>query len=269
MGAPVIPGLVFEQAPAEAPDPEGLVASWALNDDLVLRGYRAAGARWLSLPGIALYRFGDEGDAVALADGAGREEADDAWVRSVLPLVLQARGTQVLHASAALTASGSVLALSGSSTAGKSTLAAALLGRGRTVVADDALGFAAAHDGVAAYPLPFRVRLHGEAREQVPLPAAASRGNGGGSHPFAGVVVLAPAAAPLASAQLSRLAAADAFGVLMPHAYCFSLEEGKEALVEAYLALAGAVPVWRLDYPQRIERLDETVDSLERMLDAA
>ena len=32
----------------------------------------------------------------------------------------------------------------------------------------------------------------------------------------------------------------------MPHAYCFGLEESKEALVAAYLTLARAVPVWRL-----------------------
>ena len=37
--------------------------------------------------------------------------------------------------------------------------------------------------------------------------------------------------------ELEPVAAADAFGALMPQAYCFSLEEGKEALVEAYLAL--------------------------------
>ena len=79
------------------------------------------------------------------------------------------------------------------------------------------------------------------------------------------MVVLAPTDVDVA--RLSTLAAADAFGTLMPHAYCFSLEEGKEALVEAYLALARTVPVWRLDYPQRLDRLDETIAALDRVLD--
>ena len=201
---------------------------------------------------------------MVVADGASPEEIEDAWVRSVLPLVVQARGTQVLHASAVATPGGMV-ALCGTSTAGKSTLAAALLARGREVVADDALAFEAGGDGVDAFPLPFRLRLRDEAQEALQLPEIAARGSGGGRGPLAAVVILTPADVDVA--QLSTLAAADAFGTLMPHAYCFSLEEGKEALVEAYLALARTVPVWRLDYPQRLDRLDETVAVLDRVLD--
>ena len=87
-------------------------ARWPLNDDRELIGYRAGGLGWLTIPGVATYRFADTGDVEATSDGAGPVEIEDAFVRSVLPLVVQARGTQVLHASA-IAAPGGVVALAG------------------------------------------------------------------------------------------------------------------------------------------------------------
>ena len=259
-----IPGLSIEESRFARPaEPEGSLVRWELNGDLVLHGYRAGGFGWLELPGVAVFRFGETGNVMVVADGAPPEDIEDAWVRSVLPLVVQARGTQVLHASA-VTAIRGITALCGTSTAGKSTLAAALLARGREVVADDALAFEVGDDAVDAFPLPFRLRLREEAQKALQLPPIAARGDGARGR-LAAVVILTPADVEVA--KLSTLAASDAFGTLMPHAYCFSLEEGKQALVEAYLALARTVPVWRLDYPQRLDRLDETVAVLDAVLD--
>lgn len=215
------------------------------------------------LPGVAAFRFGDDGPVVALPDGSSRGEIEEAWVRSVLPLVVQARGTQVLHASAVATRSGAA-AFCGLSTAGKSTLAAALGARGHGVVADDALAFRGTGDLVDALTLPFRLRPRGGPADATPSPEAAAGGAGGDSLPLAAVVVLAPA--EVEAPQAERLGAADAFGTLMPHAYCFALEERKEELVDAYLALAQSVPVWRLSYPQRPDRLGELADTVEALL---
>ncbi len=70
----------------------------------MLHGFRAGGSGWVSIPGVAAYGFTDAGPVTAVSDGVprrrARDEVEDAWVRSVLPLVVQARGTQVLHASA-------------------------------------------------------------------------------------------------------------------------------------------------------------------------
>jgi hypothetical protein len=260
----LIPGLSIEFLPPAGPAfPERPVARWALNDGLELRGFRGGGHSWLELPGVATFRFDGEGAAVAFADGGSQEEIADAWVRSVLPLVVQARGVQVLHASA-VAAPGGVIGFCGASAAGKSTLAAALLCCGYEVVADDALAFRAGADEVEALPLPYRLRLRGGAAEALGLPELAARGEGGGSFPLAGIVELEPAA--VTSPQVSTLAAADGFGTLMPHAYCFELDDAKEDLVDSYLRLARSVPVCRLEYPQRLDRLDDLVAAVKEML---
>lgn len=244
---------------------DGAVARWEANDGLELLGYRVGGVGWVAVPGVAAFRFDGGADVVAVADGAGAAEIHDAWVRSVLPLVVQAQATQVLHASALEGAAGAV-ALCGASTAGKSTLAAALMQRGRSVLADDALAFDVRGGDVTAWTLPFRMRLWPESAAALGLPGVAAAGQGGSELPLEAVVLLEPHDEDTAP-ELVPVAAAEAFGALMPQAYCFSLEEGKEQLVEAYLELARLVPVWRLAYPQRLDRLDEVADALQRVLD--
>lgn len=252
--------------PPEPLDAEGAVARWEANDGLVLHGFRAGGSGWVSIPGVAAFGFTDAGPVTAVSDGATPDGVEDAWVRSALPLVVQARGTQVLHASAIACARGAV-ALCGLSTAGKSTLAAALMQRGHRLVADDALGFTVAASGVTALPLPFRLRLRPQSALALGLPGIAAEGPGGGGLPLAAIVLLEPHDETYAP-ELEPVDAVEAFGALMPQAYCFSLEEGKEALVEAYLALARLVPVWLLSYPQEIGRLGDVVGVLERWLKA-
>ena len=156
-------------------------------------------------------------------------------MRSVLPLVVQARGTQVLHASA-VTGPAGVVALCGVSTSGKSTLAAALMARGHEVVADDALAFRVEGGEATALTLPFRLRLRSSSAEALGLPAIAAEGGGGGQATFSAIVILEPhddEAAP----NLEAVNAAEAVGALMPHAYCFALDEGKAELVAAYASL--------------------------------
>jgi hypothetical protein len=265
---------------------DGLISRWETNDGSPMAGYRAAGAAWIVIPGIAAFRFADDGPVVARPDGASETMIREAWLRSVLPLVVQARGFQVLHASAISTGKG-VLAICGVSTSGKSTLAAAMHARGHVVVADDALGFAPAdevvliqHDvrprveppqgagtGVIALTLPFQVRLRPAPAALLDLPDVVVAGAGGAAIELRHIVILDPDTAEPA-ARVTREAASAAVGSLMPHAYCFALDEEKEALVRAYALLADRVSIWRLRYPPDIERLDETVSVLEGLLDA-
>lgn len=174
---------------------------------------------------------------------------------------MQARGTQVLHASA-VGGTASALALCGVSTAGKSTLAAALAAAtGARLVADDALPFVVEGDRAVAYPVPFRLRLR-EGSEHLdlgggPVEAGVAR--------LSAIVLLEPHAGE-GDPSLEPVAPADAVGALMPHAYCFALDEGKAALVAAYTTLVQSVPVHRLAYPQRPDRLDDTVALLGALL---
>ena len=138
--------------------------------------------------------------------------------------------------------------------------------RGRALVADDALGFDVRTDGAVALALPFRLRLRPQSARALGLPGVAAEGTGGGELPLTTIVLLDPHD-ETDSPELEPVAAADAFGALMPQAYCFSLDDGKEALVQAYLELTRVVPVWRLTYPQQIGRLEEAADVLERRLD--
>jgi len=229
----------------------------------VLHGYRAAGFGWITVPGLAAYRFGERGDVSACRDGGNDEALEDTWFRSVLPLVLQARGTQVLHASAVLTPRG-VLALCGMSTSGKSTLAWALERRGHDVVADDALAFTI-HDGrAAAHAVPHRLRLRADVLERYGVPQDnALREPPAGPHRLAAVAVLER------GARLERipLDSAEAVVALLPHAYCFTLDDtaGKATLANAYMRLADAIPVTRLVLPDGHERLEEILDAVEAL----
>jgi len=86
------------------------------------------------------FRFlADESGVVAISDAeVSPGLVEDAYFRNVLPLVMQLRGHEVLHASAVSTPGGLVV-LCGVSGAGKSTFASALSARGHRVWADDAV----------------------------------------------------------------------------------------------------------------------------------
>jgi hypothetical protein len=221
----------------------------------------------VTIPGLASYRFGDEGDVLAASLGASEAAVEDAWYRSVLPLVLQARGTQVLHASAVWGRAG-VVALCGTSTAGKSTLAWALEGRGYTVVADDALPFVLGNGRALVRALPHRLRLRPDALSHHRVePDESLRDPGDEWFPLPRVVLLGHSGVT-SGKQLSSL---ESFTALLPHAYCFDLDDvgGKAALTDAYLELANLATVVPLFVRKGLEHLEETADELERLLLAA
>ncbi len=198
-----------------------------------------------------------------------RDTIEGVYRRSVQPLVLQALGLEVLHASAVLTASG-VVALCGPTGAGKSTLAAALAQRGYAAWADDALVIDFARGGPEAVRLPFERRLRQPSRAflgALPEPALA----GGGAEParaplaFVGLLEPAPAGAPT---EIARLAPTAAFPALLPHAVCFTVgdAEGRRRLVTRYLAIASAIPVCTVPVEPRFEALAGLIRRLGAIL---
>jgi hypothetical protein len=263
----IAPSLVIEAVSVvDSTAAESGVAEWPTNDGLSLYGYRAGGYRWLHVPGLAAYRFSTEGPVIASPEGGSRVRIHAVWLSSVLPLVVQARGTQVLHASAVASPRG-IVALCGDSSSGKSTLAAALMQRGHEIAADDALPFAVDGDRAFGFPLPFAVRLRPASAALLGIEHVGAERPRSAPARLRALVLVRPtesSVAPVLSA-IPRPSGATV-GQLLPHLYCFSLEEGKEQLMRAAFALVKTVPTLRLAYPQRPESVAAASDALEDLL---
>ena len=124
---------------------------------------------WEAEPGAALLRVADVArylvtprEIVIDRRGGDAEDIAAFLVGPVAGALLLQRGAVPLHAAAVGTDAGTVLLL-GSSGAGKSALAAALVERGAALVADDVTGLSPAGDGVLALPAFPRLRLWADA----------------------------------------------------------------------------------------------------------
>ena len=136
-------------------------------------GVVTAGTRSTSGDGYLL-RFPELADF--LVDARGREITCQAWsgtepetlrhllLNQVLPLVLNLRGRDALHATAVLTPDG-VCAFAGQAGAGKSTLAASFLFSGYPVIGDDCLLLDERDTRVVAIPAYPGIRLWEDALE--------------------------------------------------------------------------------------------------------
>lgn len=225
----------------------------------------------LHLPTIATFEFelADDEVVVRADPRASRETIVDQFHRTAVPLVLQARGHEVLHASAVRSPRG-IVVLCATKESGKSTLACALAARGYTLWADDAVVFTSVADGLESIAVPFRLRLRPASAEHFGRPARSSRSFDELAEwtleraPIAAVIVLVRQPGPR-SIELLRLDPGAALTALLAHGYSFSLrdEERKAAMLRQYLALAAALPILEFRYPTGLEHLDEMVDRLE------
>jgi len=257
----------------EAPD----VERWYHhNGRLAALGHVALGRYWLHVPKVASYSFECQGEVVAHpCAGAPQEAVTDRFQRTVLPLVLQVRGQEVLHASAVETPLG-VVGFCAPSMTGKSTLAYGLQGRGYPLWADDALSFEVAA-GATAYPLPFRVRLRRTSASHFGVGAASGRTRWQGEaqaraqpRPLRAIFVLARLVSHGGSlVEVEKLPPAQAFDAVFAHAYYFSLEQDgvKTRMVAQYLQLVAQVPVFEVRFKRGLEHLPTVMRALEGALD--
>lgn len=239
---------------------------------VVAFAYAAGGEHWFHLPGVASYRFDADGGPVTAVphNPVAPDRVRDAYTRTVLPLVLQVRGWEILHASAIRSSDG-VVAFLASSETGKSTVAHGLGQRGRPVWADDAVAFEMTSRGAVSVPLPFRVRLRRDAwvflgPRPAPAPCAGSDGQSIAS--LAALFVLTRDAGSDRLVRAERLTAARAFRAVLEHAYCFdpSNEHRKRVMLKRYLDLTRRVPVFGLCYSAGLENLPAILDHVEREL---
>lgn len=231
---------------------------------------------WMELPGLATFCFDERSDSVVAAPhpGIAAEAVAELYWHSALPLVVQARGGEVLHASGVLMPLG-VVALCGASKSGKSTIAYGLHRRGYRLWADDAVALEVTERAITAVPLPFDVRLRPATAALFGLGERAARlaGSGDPSEPLGrapapieAVCVLDRGCGGPGSKMLAPLKASAAYPALLANAYCFSLEDParKRLMLDRYLSLVARVPVLALAVPDGLEGLAAILDELER-----
>jgi hypothetical protein len=190
-------------------------------------------------------------------------------------MALQARGIEVLHASAVRMTSG-VVALCAIKETGKSTIAYALSQLGFPLWADDAVPFATSGDRVSALSLPFAIRLRPASAAffgtngmrqrqspppdaQVPIDLAPER--------LAAVVILRRNPSELSSAppSVTRLSASSAFMSTLTHGYSFSLRDDtrRARMVQHYLDLVERVPVFEVSFGAGLQWLPAITSAIE------
>jgi hypothetical protein len=233
------------------------------------------GRHWISVPGKACFCFEPHGSPVTMIPhpSADPEALAELYERSVLPMVLQARGTEVLHASAVLTPHG-VLALCAATGTGKSTLAYGLFRRGYPVWADDGVALDLPGSAVRVLPLPFEMHLRPSATAffgldgKDPAPAPCRSQEEAACEPPAPLAALCVLTRSQDKHTIKRLSPASAFAALLPHAYCFSLKgpAPRRKLVERYLAITAHVPVFEVRFQPQLEWLDMMLDRIEETI---
>ncbi|AFK55892.1 hypothetical protein [Tistrella mobilis] len=208
---------------------------------------------------------------------------DQAWMTAAtsgLAAALLLRGRLPLHAAAVVMA-GQAILIAGASGRGKSTLAAALVGAGGQVIADDMVSPMVTGGRVVAAPVLPRLRLMADAA-----------GHFGLTGPVApdGKILVTPAADPLPdpvpvaallllgdrgdgparSGRLAALAAVPAIrGQITGGAATLPLYDRTAAFSTALLDLARHMPVLTLSLPEGLGRLDEVSRTLPALIDQA
>ena len=279
---PAIPGLVVAdrvRPMSVLPDPLEPGVEACLDARGALLAYCRAGDGTLrvDLPDLASFFYERGVDHVRaiphrpLSPGFIR----DTYHHCILPLILPALGTEVLHASAVVGAAG-VAAFCGTSGTGKSTIAVALARRGYGMWADDAVAVDTAEPEPTAVPLPFTVRLRSDS---APFLDAA-----GESGPSAAAAPLDPQPVPLAvlcmlrrspeatvSVAVQRLEAAAACRQALDHAYCFSVRDlaQKRRTISSYLTMAGRVPAYEILFRPGREHFPAVLGAIEAIVRGA
>jgi hypothetical protein len=256
--------------------------AWRMPDGTVWAYSRRSNEeRWLELPGVARFRLGDSPfDVTAVPEtGVDDDALNDAYRRIVVPIAFQARGGEVLHSSAVRGASG-VVAFCADSQGGKSTMAYAMSRRGYSLFADDALALDFSSATITAVKLPFVLRLRPRAAQYfLGVPRAADHrpiegledGAGSRSDRLAAVFFLERVERDAVRLpQVAPVAPARAFTHVLSQAFCFTLAdvERKTLMMRNYFDLSASVPFFTLRMPSALERVDEALACVERVLSA-
>ncbi len=246
-----------------------LVRRWlTLPDQPAHECSRAADGWWLYHPRYGAARFGAHSRHVQqyICPDIAPDDYQRIFEHEWLPLIYQAWGYFVLHASAATQADGGTLLFVGMSGAGKSTLAFGLGQRpGWQQVADDSLALTFAPDGPRVIPLPNAIRLRPASAEHY---AAADRAAldwpNASLSPRALYLPEQDADHP-AQPSISALGPAEALNRLLDQLYVLDIDsrDVRRAVTADTLDLLSHVPVFRLRYRRDFAALDSTLTGIE------
>jgi hypothetical protein len=263
--------LVFDDTTWSGVDPSARVTTRWCDDAgrAFAVGLTVGRQHWIDWTGLGTFRFDDSSTAIHFRalPGLAPPHARDVFDRIVQPLILQAQGLPVLHASGVAGPEGAI-AFCGLSGSGKSTLAYAVSAcSGFRQIADDAVVLRADDRGAFnVVPIPFRPRLRETATAHFgkPTPPATSPADWTEPRPLPlrAIVVLAQREtddADHAPVALTRLTQTSAFSILLTHAHCFDdTDRGAVSrMIETYLAMADAVPLFQLAYRPDFSTIDQ------------
>jgi len=264
---------VAAMPPCPVPPLNPSVEVWHDNEGLIAAYGEVCGDEYLMhLPGLATFSFARDRDEVSARIGAHtRDELIvDAYFRRVLPMALQVRGREVLHASAVQFPSG-VVAMCGRSASGKSTIAYGLSRRGHSLWADDSLVLDLS-DRIEPVFLPFKVKLRPSAAElfNVESPASAPTAdhqhNGALTKRLSLVCVLNKETESESAVEVRRLSSTEAFTSVLTHAYCFTFQDAarKRRMMHHYFQLVANIPVCEIRFQAGLKNLPAVLDAVEQ-----
>ena len=226
----------------------------------------ASGLPRVLLPNIGIIRVVDEtGHVRGTVGNATRVTLmQEAYHRFALPMILQAAGAEMLHASGVLSGAG-VVAFCGTSGTGKSTLAFTLSRRHHPHWADDSLVFLPRQHAFDALRLPFRPRV--EVASTEPLEFI----SGTALAPLAAIAILQRHPGGIVKSgefhvEVKRHSPADAFRAIMPHIYSFHLSDHKRnaLMMSRYFDIASRLAVFDIRFTPCLDALPKLCETVER-----
>ncbi|MGH3050966.1 MAG: hypothetical protein ACRDLK_12490, partial [Gaiellaceae bacterium] len=207
-------------------------------------------------------------------EGVASEEVVDAYRGIALPMAVQiCLDLQAIHASGVLVPGRGVVGFCGPSHAGKTTAAHAFGLRGALLWGDDNIALSTDGARPTSIRLPFTPNLRPASVEHfaeaggdqvvVQAPEWAEE-------PLAALCVLEPGRTAKDEPVLERLQGRRAVLALLENAFVFQPETDAERrrMLESYLRLAAAVPVYRLERAQTLAGISQALDALEAALTA-
>ncbi|HWB32864.1 MAG TPA: hypothetical protein VG714_06805 [Acidobacteriaceae bacterium] len=237
----------------------------------------------LTIPGVARYHVRDGAQVrVQIEPGAAMGNVRVYLLGSVFGVLCHQNGLLPLHASA-VERNGEVTAFLGNSGDGKSTLAACLRQRGHRVVSDDICLLEPQDDAMRVIPVAEWLKLWtqsldhlGEkANEKFRVSESADKfrlylsGEVSANAHLRRIVLLGCSESSTAAPTLEPLSILEAVAALfeMTYASYVPVLSGQKARVFQQCARAlGQASAWRLDRPWDLDRMDETLDLLERQV---
>lgn len=190
----------------------------------------------------------------------------DLFDRVAVPIYLNLRGYQVLHASAILL-NKQTIAFSALAGTGKSSTVFGLSQFGYQLWADDALVFTTTSSQVISFKIPFQVRLFPDTANIIKSNYPETLGSLEPSlpnlsqSPLAAICLLERAQPVQGQADLSlqKLHPDEAFKQVLPHAYSYRFQNmgNKQEALNNYLDLVSLVPVYKLTYATPLTEFDQ------------